>query len=67
MLKLKLTVEEAYRAMFHYLEHVYDETRSKELAEMLGSMSLLEDGKPADTAVWEDWIQAVKKVKEQKV
>jgi len=58
----KLTLQEAYAAMYKYLEHEYEMTGSDEIGGMLGSMSLLEDGSTADPAVWSDWMQAVEKI-----
>lgn len=58
-----LSEKEAYAAMFAFLEHRYDMTKSADLAGLLGSMSLLPDGNPADPAVWEDWLDAVRKAK----
>lgn len=55
----KITVFEAYGAMLKYLQNLYELTKSDDLAGFLGSMELLEDGKPADEAVWHDWINAV--------
>lgn len=60
----KLTVQEAYCAMYKYLENLYRLTNSDDLAGFLGSMSLLPDGKPADPAIWQEWLDAVAKAKE---
>lgn len=60
-----LTIEEAYKAMFLYLENLYHLTNSDDLGGFLGSMVMLPDGKPIDPAVWEDWIKACSAIKEQ--
>ena len=60
-----LTTKEVYQAMYLYLEALYDMTHSNDLGGFLGSMSLLEDGKPADSAIWDDWLEAVEKAKQQ--
>ncbi|MEM5370057.1 hypothetical protein V4C53_29020 [Paraburkholderia azotifigens] len=60
----KLTIEQAYRAMFYFLEHEYELTKSDELGGMLGSLSWLiwEGGHgPADPGAWQDWQEAVSK------
>jgi hypothetical protein len=57
-----LTAQEAYIAMHKYLEHLYALTNSDDLAGLLGSMSLLPDGHPADPAVWIDWTRIVQEV-----
>ena len=56
-----LTVDQAYRAMYHYLNALYEMTSSEDLAGFLGGMSLTSDGKPADPAVLQDWHEAVEK------
>jgi len=45
--------------MFFFLEMMYESTQSEELAGLLGSLSLLEDGSPADGAMEKEWAQAV--------
>ena len=57
-----LTEREAYLAMFRFLERHYD-LGCKELGGILGSMSLLPDGTPADAALWEDWKDSVSAAK----
>jgi hypothetical protein len=51
--------------MFAFLEHRHDMINSADLAGLLGSMSLLPDGNPADPAVWEDWLDAIRRVKSE--
>lgn len=61
----KVTILEAYRAMFLFLENEWEITgRSDELAVLLGSMSTLEDGSPVDPAIWPQWLEAVKAARE---
>ena len=59
----KISIEEAYQAMFYYLENLYELTKSSDLGGFLGSMTLLDDNKPIDPATWEDWINAIEKMK----
>lgn len=40
----------------------YEQTQSDEIGEILGSLQLLEDGKPADPAMWEDWLESIEKI-----
>lgn len=54
-----LTEKQAYAAMFHFLDELYQRTKSDYLAVLLGSMSLLPDGGSADPAVDADWQKAV--------
>ncbi len=58
----KLTIDEAYAAMYRFLEHEYEMTGSDEIGGLLSSLSLLKEGGTADPAMWNDWIQAVNKV-----
>ncbi|MEN5117157.1 hypothetical protein ABE488_07470 [Luteimonas sp. TWI662] len=56
--------EEAYAAMFIFLESYWERNgQSEDIGILLGSMHLLEDGMPADGAVWQDWLDAVAKSK----
>lgn len=67
----ELTIEQAYKAMFYFLEDEYNATKSDELGGLLGSLSweiFVEPG-PADPSAWEQWIEAVDKalaIKEEK-
>jgi hypothetical protein len=55
----QLNPQQAYQAMFYFLEQHYNRTQSDAIGALLGSMSLLQDGSPADPALWQDWEQAV--------
>lgn len=59
-----MTEKEAYDAMVRFLDQVYERTKSDELGGLLGSMTPLEDGDPADPALKNDWNEAVKAVLE---
>jgi len=64
MTEQKLTIEQAYRAMFYFIEREYELTKSDELGGMLGSLSwqVWEGGHgPADPGAWQDWQDAVMK------
>jgi len=54
-----LNALQAYRAMFAFLERYYERTHADEIGALLGSMALLEDGKPMDEALWRDWTGIV--------
>jgi hypothetical protein len=54
-----LTDEQAYSAMFHFLEGLYARTKSDDLGGFLGSMSPLADGSTTDPAIKKDWDEAV--------
>ena len=60
----KLTVLEAYRAMFNFLEHYYElgNSESDDIATLLSSMQInLYDNLPMDHAMWQDWLKSIKK------
>ena len=56
---MNLTEEQAYLAMFSFLEAEYLLTSSDEIGGLLGSMSLLPGGSTADPAVKEQWKESV--------
>ena len=62
-----LTEQQAYLAMFRFLEDIYRATQSDDIGGLLGSMSLLADGAPADSALKEDWASAVRAALEGRV
>jgi hypothetical protein len=55
-----LTTEQAYRAMFVFLEAYWEEGRrtDENLAELLASMEEWH-GETADRAMWSAWLKAV--------
>ncbi len=64
MKKKPLSPEQAFRAMFVFLDAYHERTSGKaELGDVLGDIQLNEsDGRPADPAAWDDWLSAIKKV-----
>lgn len=59
----KITMEEAFKAMFVFLDNYYDRSGGGELADVLSDIQILKDGRPADPAQWNDWIIAVNSAK----
>jgi hypothetical protein len=55
----ELTPKQAYLAMYSFLEAHYQRTKAGDVGSLLGSMSLLPDGNPADPAIEGDWRTAV--------
>jgi hypothetical protein len=53
-----MTENQAYAAMYHFLDQYYQGTQSDDVGALLGAMSLL-DGEPADSAIASDWEDAV--------
>ena len=58
----ELTKKEAYLAMYSFLEHEYEMTKSDDIGSLLGGMSLLQDGGTSDPAAWSDWENSINKV-----
>ena len=63
----KLTSEQAYLSMYFFLEEYFQRTNSDDIGGLLGGLSILEDGGPADSAVTDDWAKAVKSALDGKV
>jgi len=61
MQKKMLSPEQAFRAMFIFLNEYYDRTGgTSELGSVLSDIQLNRpDGLPADPAAWDDWLAAV--------
>ena len=59
----KMTIKEAYMAMQYFLEQFYDRTGSDDVGGLLGDMLLTDNEETMDPGIWNDWIEAVKKVK----
>ena len=54
----------AYLAMYDFLEREYNLTKDGGIGGLLGSMSFLEDGHTADPAVWNDWLESVRRAQD---
>ncbi|MCA8306857.1 hypothetical protein [Burkholderia seminalis] len=63
MSEQKLTIEQAFRAMFYFLDQEYERTKSDEIGGLLSSLSweITQGHGPADPGAWQDWIDAVQK------
>ena len=51
-----------YRIFFRYLDYIWNSEEHDWLAALLGGMSLLADGSPADLAYESNWNNAVEKI-----
>lgn len=59
-----ITEKEGYEAMLYMLKAFWEATGSNDLTDILsGGEYWFESGKPADSAFWEYWLEAVEKVK----
>ena len=62
-----LSEDEAYLAMFAFVEKRYRLTQSDDIGSFLGDMSLLFSGGTADPALQDDWTEAVELARSGKV
>ena len=69
MKKKLLSPEQAFRAMFVFLNEYHQRTAGKaELGDVLGDIQLNEsDGMPADPAAWDDWLAATDSARDHAV
>jgi hypothetical protein len=58
----RLTLKQAYLAMYLFLETEYERVPSDEIGGLLGSLQLTVDGMPMDPGAWQDWLDAVAKL-----
>lgn len=61
-----LTTKEAYQAMTEFLDSLYELTKSDDLAVILGSMQMTDDGSTMDPAYWDDWVRIVNNLRNNK-
>jgi hypothetical protein len=54
-----LTEDQAYAAMYYFLDQIWSRVNTMELVDVLSDMTLLPDGTLADPAVSEEWKEAV--------
>jgi hypothetical protein len=66
MMERELTPKDAYVAMYLFLSELYERAGYDQLGGLLGGMSLLDDGTPADPGYWDDWLRMVEKAKSQR-
>ena len=64
MKNCRLSSDEAFRAMFKFLENYYIRSgRKGDLATLLSDIQTISgDQLPADPAAWRDWLEAVESV-----
>ena len=49
----------AFLAMVKFLERYWERGGGEEIAALLGSLALQSDGRPADPALWRDWLTSL--------
>ena len=61
-----LSPEQAFRAMFAFLNAYYERTEgTAELGEVLGDIQFDANGLTMDPAAWGDWLTAIEEVREK--
>lgn len=60
-MKHQLDEKSAFKAMYCFLNEYYNATNIGAIGSLLGSLSLMEDEKPLDPAMWDEWLECVKK------
>lgn len=61
-----ITEKEGYEAMLYMLKAYWESTGSNDLTDILsGGEYWLLPNKPADSAFWEYWLEAIEKVKKE--
>ncbi len=58
-----LTEDQAYRAMYFFLDAYWQRTGSPDVGALLGELSLLADGTPADPGAISDFKEAIAEAK----
>ena len=59
----KITVLQAYKAMFEFLSDLYyREGQPDNLGGFLGGLQLLDNGNTTDPAAWTDWLEDVNRI-----
>jgi len=61
-INMTLNENQAFQAMVLFLEEYYKRGKSDDIAMLLSSLILLEDGSTADPAMWGDWLQSIRKL-----
>ena len=67
LMNTMLNEQEAYDAMYEFLELIYKRMQWDGVGSLLSDLGTLGDGKIADPAIWEDWLECVQKAKQGKV
>lgn len=57
-----LTQLQAFRAMQKFLENYYERTHSDDVGSLLGDMQLTSKNETFDPAAWDDWMDSVNEV-----
>jgi len=58
-MQVLLTQLQGYNIMFKLIDGYAKKTNSDYLLGLLGDMCFMSDGCTADTAIWEDWLEAI--------
>jgi len=59
---VQISLKEGYEVMIHMLNSFYELTGSRDVTDILSGGEYISDGKPADAAFWEYWVEAREKL-----
>ena len=54
-----IPITTAYVAMYKFIQLYYNLSKPEQIGDLLSGMAFLSDGRPADPAMWSDWMDAV--------
>ena len=60
---LLLTIEDAYDSSQYFIEKCWNKTNSFDSGIIASEMTLFADDRPFDSAVWDDWFEALNTIK----
>ena len=63
---MELNEKEVFRSMIYFLDNYYNQLKSNDIAELLKKLTILIDDKSADQVMWNEWLEFVKVVKNEK-
>lgn len=61
----KISLKEGYEAMMYMLLNYYELTGSTDLTDILSGGEYAANGKPADSAFWEYWLEAIERLRRE--
>ncbi|MFA6066166.1 MAG: hypothetical protein WC707_03220 [Candidatus Babeliaceae bacterium] len=62
----ELTKLQAFNVMRKFLENYYEKTLSDDIGALLGDLQLLQDNRTADPAAWNDWLNCINQIVNEK-
>ena len=60
-----MTKKNGFDSAYYFLHKWYEITKSDDIGELLSLMQPLDDGKPADSSMWDYWLESCEKAEKQ--